>query len=356
MATSWKFYLTSQEAWDAMYEDCRRATRSIDIEQFILQYEPETKRFFELFFEKAKAGVKVRLLCDMVGSYQIYESPVIRDLKDAGVQIQFVHPVSAWRVFNWTSWFFRDHGKLLVVDGAIAHTGGVGLNQNTTAWRDTNIRLTGPIVNQMHDAYEQMWQSVKDDKPIRRRQSMEFVEGFKFLTDTPWFRSRFFYQNLLGTIKRAQRSIYLTTPYFVPPLRLFRRLRQAARQGVDVRLLLPMSSDILVVDYGMRSFFTLALKSGIRIYRYRGGMMHAKTGIIDDQWATVGSTNLDNLSFLFNHEANIVTTRPECVEELNQQFLYDLEKSEEVRLEQWTKRFLGWKVLELLTWPIHSFL
>lgn len=356
MATTWKFQLRSSDAWDVMYADCVAAKHSIDVEQFILQYEPVTRKFFELFVEKARSGVRVRLLCDMVGSYQIYESPVVRDLQDAGVQMQFVHPISAWRVLNWTSWFFRDHGKLLVVDGVVAHTGGIGLNQATAAWRDTNIRLIGPVVEQMQDAYEQMWQSVKNDKPIRKRQSREFVEGFTFLTDTPWFRSRFFYQNLLGAIKRARRSIYLATPYFVPPIRLFRRLRQAARRGVDVQLLLPMSSDVHVVDYAMRSYFTLALKSGIRIYRYRKGMMHAKIGIIDDRWATVGSTNLDNLSFLFNHEANIVTTNRECIEELTRQFFDDLEQSEEVHWGIWINRFLGWKILELLTWPIHSLL
>ncbi|MEK7582816.1 MAG: phospholipase D-like domain-containing protein [Patescibacteria group bacterium] len=356
MATTWKFYLTSDEAWDAMYADCQSARETIDIEQFIMQYEPATKRFFELFMDKARSGVRVRVLCDMVGSYQIYESPVIRDLQDAGIEVQFVHPVSAWRVPNWTSWAFRDHRKLLVIDGTIAHTGGVGLNQKTKAWRDTNIRLTGPVVDQMQRAYDQMWQSVKEDKPIRSRQSREFVEGFTFLTDTPWFRSRLFYQNLLGTIKHAQRSIYLTTPYFVPPLRLFRRLRQAARRGIEVRLLLPMSSDFRIVDYAMQSFFTLALKSGIKIYRYRAGMMHAKVGVIDEEWATVGSTNLDNLSFLFNHEANIVTMRGECIEELKRHFFEDLENAEEVRFETWTRRFLGWKILELLTWPIHSFL
>ncbi len=356
MATTWKFYLTSSDAWDAMYADCVSAKHFIDVEQFILQYEPETRRFFELFMDKAHSGVRVRVLCDMVGSYQIYESPIVSDLRDAGVEVQFVHPVSAWRVPNWTSWAFRDHRKLLVIDGAIAHTGGVGLNQKTKAWRDTNIRLTGPVVDQMYGAYDQMWQSVKEDKPIRSRQSREFVEGFTFLTDTPWFRSRLFYQNLLGTIKRAQRSIYLTTPYFVPPIRLFRRLRQAARRGMDVRLLLPMSSDISVVDYATRSFFTLALKSGIRIYRYRAGMMHAKVNIIDERWASVGSTNLDNVSFLFDHEANIVTTRRECIEELERQFFEDLEHAEEVHLEQWTGRLFIWKVLEVLTWPVHSFL
>jgi len=117
-----------------------------------------------------------------------------------------------------------------------------------------------------------------------------------------------------------------------------------------------MSSDFRVVDYAMRSFFTLALKSGIKIYRYRAGMMHAKVGIIDDRWATVGSTNLDNASFLFDHEANIVTTSRECIGELKEQFFDDVAKSEEVRWETWIKRFLGWKILELLTWPIHSFL
>ena len=356
MATTWSFSLNSHDAWDAMYADCRRAEQSIDIEQFIINYEPATRRFFELFVAKARSGVRVRILCDMVGSYQIYESPVVRELRDAGVVVQFVHPVSAWRVMNYTSWFFRDHRKLLLVDGKVGHTGGVGFNQKTEVWRDTNIRLEGPIVAQMQEAYERMWKSVEEEKRRRIKQRPDPVDGFMFLTDTPWFRDRFFYQNLLTTIKRAQSSIYLTTPYFVPPFRLFRRLRRAARQGVDVRILLPLASDIIIVDYAAHSFFTLALKAGIRIYRYQAGTLHAKTGVIDDRWATVGSTNLDGLSFLLNNEANIVTTRRECIAELKNHFLADIALAEELQLGQWAKRSLLWKFIEILTWPIHGLL
>lgn len=104
-----------------MYADCLAARRTLDVEQFILKYEPLTARFFELFMAKARAGVAVRILCDMVGSYNIYESALVHDLRDAGVQVRFVNPISAWRVTNFTAWFFRDHRKLVLVDLSLIH-------------------------------------------------------------------------------------------------------------------------------------------------------------------------------------------------------------------------------------------
>lgn len=353
MATTWKFYLTSRDAWDAMYDDCKRATSSIDMEQFIVKYEPGLARFFDIFMEKAREGVTVRLLCDMVGSYQIYESAILHDLRNAGVQVRFVHPISFWRVTNFTSWLFRDHRKILVVDGTVAHTGGVGLNEKTKNWRDTNIRVTGEVVSQMQEDFELMWQSVLDGRAIRSRRKRTFVDGFMSFVNAPRFRQRYFYNNLSRTLKTAKRYIYFTTPYLVPPFRLFRKLRSAARRGVDVRLLVTRSSDSKIVDTASQSFYALALRAGIRLYLYDVGVMHAKVGIVDDTWATVGSANLDSQSFKFSYELNLVTDNTKCVAELKELFLADLDHSEELQREAWERRSRLSKFLEIATWPAH---
>ena len=163
------------------------------------------------------------------------------------------------------------------------------------------------------------------------------------------------YKNMSRTIKQAKRFAYFTTPYFIPPIRLFRKLVKAARRGVDVRILVPLSSDIGIVDYVSQSFFTLALKSGIRLYRYQPDMIHSKTAVIDDAWATIGSMNLNNQSFKYSYEANIVTTDSACIAELKEQFLTDLDHAQELHLETWEQRSLLSKFLEFFTWPLHGF-
>lgn len=352
MATTWKFYLTSHEAWDAMYADIIAAEHSIEFEQYILQYEPLMTRFFDACMEKARTGVRVRMLLDMVGSFQLYESPAVRDLRDAGVDVRFSHPISLWRLGNLTSLLFRDHRKLLLVDGVIAYTGGVCMFDQSKDWRETTMRIQSPIVEDMQLAFERMWDVASGNKAPR---DSKFIsrESFQFLTSAPRFRQRRLYRVFFKRLKTARRTIYLTTPYFIPPLRLFRRLRRAARRGMDVRLLVPLVSDSVIVDYASQSFFTLALKSGIKIYRHPAPFIHAKTAVIDNQWATVGSMNLDNRSFKFSYEGNIVTTDPACVAELQQHFFDDIAKSTELHLDVWQKRLFVHKFFEILIWPIH---
>lgn len=353
MATTWKFFLKSQDAWDVMYEDCRGAKHSIDLEQYILRYEPATVRFFDVFIAKAKAGIRVRMLCDMTGSYQIYESPVIKDMRDAGVEVQFVHPISPWRVTNFTSWFFRDHRKLLLIDGAIGHMGGMGIFEKSKTWRDTNIRIIGPVVAQMVEAFDAMWSAVQHGRFGKAKRKRAMMDGFMLLTNGAKFRQRHFYKNMSRTLKKATSYAYFSTPYLVPPFRFFRKLQRAARRGVDVRILVSQTSDSRIMDCASQSFFTLALKSGIRLYAYQRNVMHAKTAIIDDQWATVGSTNLDNQSFKFSYEANLVTSDHVAIAELKGQFRDDLEHAEELYLDAWEQRSIFSKFLEVLTWPAH---
>ena len=342
--TSWKFYLNSQDAWDAMYADCATAKHSIDLEQYIFHDEPTHRRFIELFKKKAIEGISVKLLLDMVGSFDFYESSWVRELREAGVKIVFFHPISPWRIANFTSWFFRDHRKLLVIDEHIGHTGGVGFNAKTKDWRDTNIRIVGPVVEQMVHAFERI-----------SKYSPEFHDSFAFITNAPHPRQRHFYKNLLQALRSARHRIYITTPYFIPPVRLFRALRKAARRGIDVRVLLPRSSDHFFVDLAAQSFFGLAFRAGIKIYRYDTPLLHAKTSIVDDHWGAVGSSNFDHLSFVRCYEANIVTTNLDCIRELAVIFANDIEKAEPLERATWKRRSLVQKILEPFTWPLHGF-
>lgn len=360
--TGWKFYSDVPSAWEAMLLDCQRAQASIDMDQYIFEPDRIGRRFMDLFIAKAKGGVRVRLICDAVGSSNLYNSDHPRILSEAGVQVFFFNPVSRWRIHNFTSWFFRDHKKILVVDGRVGHAGGVGINDKMATWRDSAVRMTGPIVAEFQRVFSRMLE-------IARRKRFAVIQNysseseFGFLTSSPYlrnlrsfrYRKRYLRDLFLEKIKSAKNFIYLTTPYFVPDFKLFNELQQAGRRGIDVKLIVPYISDVLWVDMATSSYFSLALASGIKIYRYNKHILHAKTAVIDN-WASIGSANLDNLSFWFCYENNVLSTNHEFNLELKQQFEADLTDCDEVKFFDWKNRTMTQKIKELVTWPAHNFM
>jgi cardiolipin synthase len=254
-------------------------------------------------------------------------------------------------------WFLRDHRKLLIVDDTVGFTGGVGISDVMSGWRDTHVMVTGPIIEQMKLAFERMWFMTSKGKRIFKFLQSPSLDGnMILLTNTPYRRQRFIYHALLDAIKNSEKEICLATPYFIPDRKLFRALKRAVGRGVKVRLLVPISSDQPFVDKAGASYYWLALRAGIRIFRYKPAMMHAKTVVIDDSFSMVGSSNLDNLSLLLNYEDSIIARDKRFVKSVYSQFENDLEDSEEITQESWHSRPLGDKFLELLTWPFHRLL
>ena len=355
--TTWKFYLRSAEAWEAMLADCKEARKSIDIEQFIFEPDELGRRFFEVLKKKSKEGVKVRIICDAVGSYSFLNSHAERELKAEGVGIKFFNPIKPWRIGNFSSWFLRDHRKLLIVDREVGHAGGVGLEKRMENWRDTNVRMTGPVVSEMSSIFERMWLVSPERKFFRFKPSFSLGDGFSFLTNSPRFRGRYIYHDLLKNIRSAKRYLYITTPYFVPSIRVFSALIKAAKRGVDVRLLLPEASDVKTVDFAAGSYFILALNAGVKIYLYDNNrILHTKTAVSDGVWGTVGSANMDNQSLLLNFEGNIRSLDTVFISELKAQFEKDISEITPLTKETWMRRSIFRKFLEVITWPIHGIL
>lgn len=350
-------FVKSSDAWEAMLHDIRNAEKSIDIEQYIFTHDEIGDAFIDALVQKSKQGLKVRLFLDAVGSWSAYKSTLPDELRSEGIQVKFFNPVSPWRVTNFTSNFFRDHRKLMIVDGKIGHIGGVGIRADMAGWRDTHIRIVRTVVLDMQQSFDSIWNGISRwsfwHLPRRRP---DIVRHFDLVTNAPMWRDRSIYQALVAAIRGAQKTIYLTSPYFIPDTRLFRVLRLAARRGVDVRIVLPEIADHIFIDYARESYFTLCLKAGIKIYLYKQVMMHAKTAVIDDMWATAGSFNLDSLSFFFNHEANITTVDKHFVETIKQNFFEDLRHSKEVIYTEWIKRSFFRKFLEYISWPLHGIL
>lgn len=364
-----RFYLEGKEAWDTMLAACASAQESIDLEQYIFSDDDIGRRFVEVLRERASAGVKVRVLCDTVGSWNLYTSRLPGLMRQDGVEIRFINVVSPWRIDNFFSWFFRDHRKILIVDKHVGFTGGIGLRDSMYDWRDTNVAVEGAVVGEMLFAFNEMWLRAFDRDWISRMQrSQRYTRGFQFLTNAPYLRKRFLYYSIIDALRNAKKYAYITTPYFIPDRRLARVLKLAVSRGVDVRLILPglpeekddglvpLPQPHKVVSVACRSHYELMLLSGVKIYEYHKSYLHSKTIVVDDEWATVGSFNLDSLSFLYNYEANIVSTDESFAKAIKSHFEHDLTYSKEITYPEWIKRPFLQKFREFLVVPIRRFL
>jgi cardiolipin synthase len=340
-----------------MLADCSTARESIDIEQYIFNDDVIGQRFFEILKKKIGEGVSIRILCDTVGSFSLLNSKSEHALVAAGIAIKFFNPIKPWRIGNVSSWFLRDHRKILLVDRMIVHTGGVAIDSHMADWRDTNVRMAGHVVAEAQESFDQMWIAAPRHKFFKFKPTFREGGDFLFLANSPRFHGRYIYHDLRHTIRNAKNYIYLTTPYFVPSVLLFTALQRAALRGVDVRILIPERSDVRIADIASGSYVLLALHAGIKIYHYdEKRILHAKTGIIDDIWGSIGSANIDNLSLLFNFEGNIKSSDPDFIAELKHQFEEDLSNSKIIKREKWASRPLSLKISEGITWPLHGIL
>ncbi len=356
--TSWTLYASNEDAWSAMLSDCAQATESIDLEQFIFTNDELGKKLIDICAERANAGVKVRFLWDAAGSFTIFGSNIASDLKKNGIELVFWKTLipSYFKVPNFRSWYLRNHRRTLVIDKAIGYTGSISVKDSMKDWRDTNARFEGAVVKEMHNAFDRMWTRATNQKPLPKRTKARDRE-FRYITNYPSPGRRHVYAQLTEAIRTARNYIYITTPYFVPTHRLLRMIKLAAHRGVDVQIILPERTDHYpTLDYAARSYFSTMLASGVRIFLYEGNIIHSKSVVIDGDWATVGSMNLDSASLLYNFEANIITTNPGFAEELSAHFVRDIQKSKEVNRTEWEKRFFTEKILYAAIRLIKKFL
>jgi cardiolipin synthase len=222
-------------------------------------------------------------------------------------------------------------------------------------WRDLNVRLSGPVVLEMSSAFDRMWHRATAQKPLPKRIKSRDPE-FRYVTNFPAPGRRHVYAELVEAIRSARKYIYITTPYFVPSRRLARVLKLAAHRGIDVKIIIPEKSDHYAVDLGARSYFETLMESGVRIYLYTGNMIHSKAIVIDGEWASVGSMNLDRVSMFYNFEANIITRNSKFAEELVAHFVHDMHEAKEVDFHLWKNRFFVEKLPEKAITIVRKFL
>jgi len=362
----------------AMWAAIAAARHQIHMETYILDDDAVGQQFAQALIDKQRQGVQVRLIRDSVGTWGT-QAAFFQRLSDSGIQVLEFNPINPLRAQRAWSPNQRDHRKLLIVDGEIAFLGGINISSAysggsfsaggrgrpaarlhadpgdpaPTAWRDTDVRVQGPVVAELQKLFLATWASQQGallpadpyDFPPATSPGRQVVRAIGSTPDEPF---SLIYATLLSAIASAETSIQLTNAYFVPDPQLLAALQAAARRGVAVTLILPSRTDSWLVFHAGRSYYEPLLRAGVHIYERRGVILHAKTVLIDGVWSTVGSTNLDWRSFLHNQEVNVVVLGTDFGQQLQAMFDRDRAASDPVRLTQWQSRSLDLRIQELV--------
>jgi cardiolipin synthase len=363
---STRLLIDGGETFAAMFAAMRGAKTSINLEYYILEdVVSGGEHLSDLLIAKRQQGVAVNVLYDSYGS-SATPPEFFRRLRDAGIQVVEFNPL------NPITFNFRDHRKILVVDGVRAIVGGINLSTTYQSsagsggvqgkpaeyWRDTDMQIDGPATAQLQTLFLEHWQQQKGS-PLDRdlyfpRVPEQGREVVRIVGSTPDEKTPRFYVTLLSAIRNAEKSVWLSAAYFVPTDQEEEDLIAAARRGVDVRLLLPSDSDSKMALAVGRSHYGYLLEAGVKIYEVQNEVLHSKTASIDGVWTSVGSSNFDPRSVVFNDEVDAIILGSATADAFQRMFEADLAKAKEIDREDWRRRPVGQRLLELF--EVTSFL
>ncbi len=349
---SLKLYAYGRDLFDAMLEAIDAAQESIYLETYIWKDDAVGKEFQERLARKAEEAVAVYVIFDSFGNLVVPRTfkssfhPAIHVLEYRAIR-------RPWQMLDPRR-YALDHRKLLIVDGITSFIGGYNLGAlYATQWRDTHLSLRGPGATELARAFIGFWNRFcPADEQITQRYHHQF-DALITISQNEAMRASFPIRDMyIAAIDEAEQSILLTTAYFVPDHMLLDALKDAARRGVDVRVLIPWNSNHVVANWITHSYFTDCLQGGIRIFGYRYTMLHAKTCTIDGQWSTVGTCNLDRLSLVGNYEINVAIYSAEFAGQMSALFAEDTAEKFELTMEQWEGRPWYIKVSERILAPL----
>ncbi|MDP4085143.1 MAG: cardiolipin synthase [Bacillota bacterium] len=336
-------------------KELKRARHHIHLEYYIVRHDKIGEEIKNVLIEKAKQGVKIRFLYDAVGSWQLSKK-YIADLRNAGIETVSFGPVKV--AFLNSKFNFRNHRKIIVIDGNIGFVGGLnigdeylGRNKNIGFWRDTHLMLRGEAVRTLQLIFLQDWYYMTNHSfltaeylsPQLDNKTHGGVQLIPGGPDNEWsvIKNIFF-----SMITSARESVWIASPYFIPDEDIFSAIKVAALSGIDVRLLVPNRPDKRIVFHASRSYFPELMEAGVKVYEYERGFMHSKIIIVDHELASIGTSNMDMRSFHLNFEVNAFLYRTNSTEKLVADYIDDLKYSRELNLEVFQKRHIGFRLLE----------
>lgn len=353
--TATKVLTNGEETFSHIIEELKQAKHHIHLEYYIVRHDRIGSEIKDILIEKAQQGVKVRFMFDAVGSWQLKKS-YINELKNAGIETVTFGPVKLPFLNN--KFNFRNHRKIIVIDGSVGFVGGLnigdeylGRNKGFGFWRDTHLMLKGEAVRSLQLIFLQDWYYMTNHSfltdeylsPVLDHKNHGGVQLIPGGPDNEWsvIKNIFF-----SMITSAKKSVWIASPYFIPDEDIFSALKIAALSGIDVRLLMPNRPDKRIVFHASRSYFPELLEAGVKVYEYERGFMHSKIIIVDDELASIGTANMDMRSFHLNFEVNAFLFRTNSTQELVEEYLHDLEYSKQIDLKTFSQRHFGFRLLE----------
>jgi cardiolipin synthase len=354
--------LNGDEIFPAKLRAIRGARKTINYAQYVFEEGDPSRDIVNALAERCRAGVTVNLLLDAVGALSMPDE--YRQLmQQAGCRIETFRPLSPFEVDKVNN---RNHRRILVADGKIGITGGSGTSgkwggngRTENHWRDTDVWVEGPVVEQIQGAFAENWLEATGvalggrdyfPSPLEAKGKV----AAQAVRSSPASGNAHMYVVMLLAMASAQHSIYITNPYFLPDKKMIKTLAATAKRGVRVVVLLPGAIDHNLVRQASRSELGKLLEAGVEVYEYGPALLHAKTMVIDGRWATVGSTNLDQRSFSLNDEINLVVYDETVARKLERVFQDDLSRSKQMTYEQWRSRSFASRFLELLSLPVRD--
>ncbi|PIF04378.1 MAG: cardiolipin synthase B [Propionibacterium sp.] len=342
-------YTFGEDLYADMIEAIDQAKHTIYFGTYIWKADEVGQRFKDALTRAAKRGVSVYVVFDGFGNFLVSRrflrfDPLIHTMRHPTLPVP-------WSPRHWG----RDHRKLLVVDHEVGFIGGFNISSDYAKyWRDTHARVVGPSVAELENAYADFWNQWRKRRLPQLGPSSPrlWFNRLRVVRNAPRVQVYPIRNMYLEAINRAQERIWLTHAYFIPDEDLVAALAEAAKRGVDVRVIVPQRSNHVVADWLSRGFYTSLLRQGIRLFLYRDAMVHAKTATIDGVWATIGTANLDRLSLAGNYEVNLEILNETVSKELEDIFTFDLANAEEVTLPEWLQRSLLTKATEALLSPL----
>ncbi|RIL77605.1 cardiolipin synthase [Staphylococcus cohnii] len=342
-------YTDGHALFDQMKEDLRNAKSYIHLEYYVLKLDKLGSEIVDILQQKAEEGLEVKILYDAVGSKTVHKSK-FKKFQEAGGQVEAFFqakiPLVNFRLNN------RNHRKILVIDGMTGYVGGfnigdeyLGLDENFGYWRDTHLRVKGDGVDALQLSFIHDWNSQSHREQLEFNDKY-FPDNAKQGGDVPmqialsapsdnWHQIEFGYMKM---IMNAKESIYMHSPYFIPDKGYINALRIAAKAGVDVRLIIPNKPDHIFVYWATITSVAQLIRDGVKVYTYENGFIHSKMMIIDDEVASVGSSNMDIRSFELNFEINAFMYDENIVKELKAAFIEDMKVSKELTEERYEQR------------------
>jgi cardiolipin synthase A/B len=353
--TSTKVLTNGEETFHHILEQLNKARHHIHMEYYIVRDDVIGQEIKKVLIQKAAHGVKIRFLYDAVGSWKLSKK-YINELRNAGIETVCFGPVKVPFLNN--KFNFRNHRKIIVIDGMIGFVGGLnigdeylGRNKNYGFWRDTHLMLRGEAVRSLQLIFLQDWYYMTNHSFLTAEYLSPQIDeknhgGVQLIAGGPDSEWSVIKNIFFSMITSAKESVWIASPYFIPDEDIFSALKVAALSGIDVRLLVPNRPDKRIVFHASRSYFPELLEAGVKVYEYERGFMHSKIVIVDHELASIGTSNMDMRSFHLNFEVNAFLFRTKSTQKLVAEYINDLEYAIQLELTSFKKRHIGLRLIE----------